>query len=234
MDSRFWMFFPYVPKFDWFSDFTEVHDSPVFMGNNNVCMIRGIGNIPLKLDNGTVILLTKVRYIPDLKRNLISLSMLDESGCTYSCKDGCLIVCKNNRPVLRGIKCHGLYVLCGCYFSDNSVNPNKKNTALISEKNNNAELWHMRLAHMSQQGMTALGKQGILKLNAVPALDFCETCILGKQTRLSFHKGTHLANNCLDYVHVDSWALQGSQLLVVIATFCLLLMIIVEKFGFVF
>ncbi|GAB2287662.1 hypothetical protein Dimus_037947 [Dionaea muscipula] len=198
--------FHMCPNLDWFVDFNEVHKSPVYMGDNNICMIHGIGNIPLKLNDGSVILLTKVRYIPNLKRNLISLSMLDETGCTYSAANGCLVVCKNNKPVLKGIKSHGLYVLCGSYYSENNkAAANELIIALISAKLHSAEKWHLRLGHMSQQGLKALGNQGILNYNTTPMSDFCETCILGKQTRLTFHKGTHLAKECLEYVHADLW-----------------------------
>ncbi|GAB2266514.1 hypothetical protein Dimus_037897 [Dionaea muscipula] len=58
---------------------------------------------------------------------------------------------------------------------------------------------------MSQKGLAALGKQGILKFSTPPTLKFCDTCVMGKQTRLCFDKGMHLSKNCLDYIHADLW-----------------------------
>ena len=59
---------------------TEYHDSDggrVMMGNNAMCKIIAIGNIRLKLCDGSIRELKQVRFIPDLKRNLIFLGMLD-------------------------------------------------------------------------------------------------------------------------------------------------------------
>ncbi|KAH9778870.1 Integrase catalytic domain-containing protein [Citrus sinensis] len=45
----------------------------VMMGNNVVWKVIGIGNVSLTLHDGTIWELREVRYVPDLKRNLISL-----------------------------------------------------------------------------------------------------------------------------------------------------------------
>lgn len=54
----------------------------VLMGNNLVCKVMGINTTSLKLADGVVTDLTQVRHVPDLKRNLISIGMLDQSSCT--------------------------------------------------------------------------------------------------------------------------------------------------------
>lgn len=43
-------------------------------------MVAGIGSVRLKLSNGSVKILLGVRHVPELKRNLISLGILDFSG----------------------------------------------------------------------------------------------------------------------------------------------------------
>ncbi|KAA0063883.1 Retrovirus-related Pol polyprotein from transposon TNT 1-94 [Cucumis melo var. makuwa] len=43
----------------------------------------GIGSVTLKFKDGIATLLRNVRYVPSLKRNLISLGMLDFIGCEY-------------------------------------------------------------------------------------------------------------------------------------------------------
>lgn len=45
----------------------------------------------------------------------------------------------------------------------------------------------------------------MLGKDRITPIDFCETCVLGKQHRGSFTKGTHLSKNCLDYLHADLW-----------------------------
>lgn len=66
------------------------------MGNNEACEIIGIGSISLKLKDRTVRLLRNVSHVPHLKRNLISLGMLDSLGCKYRGKKGCLEVLKDS------------------------------------------------------------------------------------------------------------------------------------------
>lgn len=50
------------------------------MGNNTICKVSGMGNVNLKVHDGTIRELKEVRYVPDLKKNLISLGMLDQIG----------------------------------------------------------------------------------------------------------------------------------------------------------
>lgn len=59
----------------WFENLTESKGS-VLLGNDQSCTVRGVGNIRLKLHDGSIKLLTQVRFIPDIKRNLIILYLL--------------------------------------------------------------------------------------------------------------------------------------------------------------
>lgn len=52
------------------------------LGNNIMCKVIGIDNVSLKLHDGTIRELKQVRHVPDLKRNFISLGMLDQIGCS--------------------------------------------------------------------------------------------------------------------------------------------------------
>ena len=36
-------------------------------------------------------------------------------------------------------------------------------------------------------------------------LEFCEECVIGKQTRVSFDEGKHDSKDVLEYVHSDVW-----------------------------
>jgi len=84
------------------------------MGNNQTCSVKGIGNITFKMHDNKLRVLTNVRYVPGLKRNLISLGTLDELGYSYTAENGFMHVFKNNDLILTGTKRHGLYVLNGC------------------------------------------------------------------------------------------------------------------------
>ena len=47
------------------------------MGDDSPCPIKGIGIVRIKMFDGVIRALGNVRYIPRLKKNLISLGTLD-------------------------------------------------------------------------------------------------------------------------------------------------------------
>ena len=49
----------------WFEDLKEISGS-VMLGNNQICSVKGVGSIRLKVENGCSILLKSVRYIPEV------------------------------------------------------------------------------------------------------------------------------------------------------------------------
>ncbi|KAH9647652.1 hypothetical protein KPL70_025267 [Citrus sinensis] len=69
--------FHMCPFKTYFSDYHDLDGGKVMMGNNAVCKVIGMGNVSLRLHDGTIWELREVRYVPDLKRNLISLGTTD-------------------------------------------------------------------------------------------------------------------------------------------------------------
>ena len=53
------------------------------MGNDVPCKIIRNGSVKIKMYDGVVRTLTKVRHVLDLKKNLISLSTFDVKGYQY-------------------------------------------------------------------------------------------------------------------------------------------------------
>lgn len=50
------------------------------MGNDQSCIVVGIGNIMIDFSYGTSRIIQGFKYVPSLKRNLISLGMLADEG----------------------------------------------------------------------------------------------------------------------------------------------------------
>lgn len=59
--------------------------------------------------------------------------------------------------------------------------------------------------YVSQRGLQELQKQGLLGEKHIRELSFCEDCILGKSTRVSFKAAIHQTKLVLDYIHSDLW-----------------------------
>ena len=52
----------------------------VYLADSSALDVVGMGNVRILLPNGSVWLLEKVRHIPKLRRNLISVGQLDDEG----------------------------------------------------------------------------------------------------------------------------------------------------------
>lgn len=61
-----------------FESLTLCYRGSVLLGNNKSC--KGIGTVRLKLHDGLEKVMQQVRYILELKWNLISLGMLETHG----------------------------------------------------------------------------------------------------------------------------------------------------------
>ena len=186
------------PEKSYFSDYHEYDGGRVLMGNNAVCKVIGMGNIHLKLHDGTVRVIKQVRHVPDLKRNLISLGMLDQIGCSIKLECGELKILNGSTLIMKGKRKNEVYVLDGEVVAGESSVSVKANTDIT-------RLWHLRLGHISLKSLKELEKQGVLGADKIEELDFCEDCVLGKSTRASFKKSVHKTKSILDYVHSDLW-----------------------------
>ncbi|KAH9782310.1 hypothetical protein KPL71_008845 [Citrus sinensis] len=181
-----------------FSEYQEYDGGRVMMGNNAICRVIRIWVIKLKLHDNSILELKQVRHVPDLKRNLISLGMLDQIGCVVKVEQGIMSVVKGSLVLLKGIRKNGLYVLEGTTV-----------TGMVSVSSSSSvdktRLWHLRLGHMSLRGFKELSKQGLLGSDTIGEMMFCEDCVLGKSTRTSFKSSVHTTRSILDYIHSNLW-----------------------------
>lgn len=149
------------------------------------------------MHDGVDRLLRNVRYVPKLKRNLISLGTLDADGYSFKSEHGQMKVTKGSLVVMKAIRKNSLYVLQGSTIIGGSAN--------VQAPINKARLWHLRLGHVSQRGLHELSKQGLLFGDDIQGLELCDSCALGKSKKVSFSQGKHTTNQPLEYIHSDIW-----------------------------
>ncbi|KAG8498263.1 hypothetical protein CXB51_007025 [Gossypium anomalum] len=115
--SEEWIFdsgytFHMSPNRDCFTTYEIVSKGVVLIGNNASCKITGVGTIKVKMFDGVVRTLRNVRHVPELKRNLISLSTLNSKGYRYTAESGVLKISKGSLVVMKWHrKTTNLYVL---------------------------------------------------------------------------------------------------------------------------
>lgn len=166
------------PNKDLFSTYEPVNCGNILMGNNVLCKVIGKGAIRIKMHDGMVRTLTDVRYVPNLKRNLISLGVLESLGCRYTAEGGVLKVLRNSLVVMKACRSRNLYILKG------STVTGTVDMSTFSELDT-TKLWHMRLGHMSEKDLSILSKRGLLDGQSTGKMKFCEHYVFGKQKKKS-------------------------------------------------
>ena len=83
-----------------------------------------------------------------------------------------------------------------------------RDTIAVTDVSTDTSLWHRRLGHMSEKGMKMLlSKRKLPELKSID-FDMCESCILGKQKKVSFLKTSRTPKGeKLELVHTDLWGL---------------------------
>ncbi|RDX88079.1 hypothetical protein CR513_30373, partial [Mucuna pruriens] len=147
------------------------------MGNDGVTKVIGVGDVCLQTNTGMQLWLRGVKHAPDVRFNLIFVHMLDDGGYDNHFGHGKWKLTKGNLVVARGEKISKLYWTKALVAKD-SVN------AMDME----ASLWHRRLSHISEKGLTCLAKKDMLPRLKNAELEKCSHCMAGKQTRVSFKK----------------------------------------------
>ncbi|GKC56778.1 putative RNA-directed DNA polymerase, partial [Tanacetum coccineum] len=157
--------------------------------------IAGIGDICLKFDTGMELVLHNVKHVLDMRLNIISTGLLDEDGYHNSSGNGLWKITLGSLVVARGKRESKLYM----------THPNISKSIVNAVDNDDmTELWHKRLGHMSEKGMSILSKKNVLSGMHDIKLKKCSHCLAGKQTRLAFKSHSLFRmENILDLVHSD-------------------------------
>ncbi|KAK2978837.1 hypothetical protein RJ640_030648 [Escallonia rubra] len=90
---------------------------------------------------------------------------------------GVMKVSKGAMVIMKGQKIGNLYKLIG-----NTVIGGASVSTHVGSSNDNSELWHKRLGHLSEGGMLELHKRKLLQ-GVKSCNDFCKFCVFGKHKR---------------------------------------------------
>ncbi|KAE8681319.1 hypothetical protein F3Y22_tig00111330pilonHSYRG00089 [Hibiscus syriacus] len=189
-----------TPNREWFLTYRPVNSGSVYLGDDRCCNIVVIGDVRIKMHDGSVRTLSGVLHIPDLKKNLISLGTLHKNGFIPKADEDreTIRIVKGALTVMKGKMTVGnIYRLLGSTVAGGVHS--------VESCDDTTKLWHMRLAHLSERGMAELHKRNLLHGVKSCKLDFCKYCVLGKQTKVRFKTAKHTTQGILDYVHSDVW-----------------------------
>ncbi|GKC28916.1 zinc finger, CCHC-type containing protein, partial [Tanacetum coccineum] len=163
----------------WFKTYESLNDGSILhMGNESTALVHGRSCVDLRFNSGKVVSLLNVLHVPNIRKNLVSSSVLNNCGYKQ--------VIESNKFVLSK---HGVLIgfgyLSNHMFRLNIVSDNIGLTFMSTSKLNDSILWHARLGHVHFKRMQDMSKDGL-----IPAFDMdtekCQTCMLSKITKKPF------------------------------------------------
>jgi len=95
------------------ANFEELDSGLISMGDGHTCRLVGKGTVRIKMYDGTLRELKKVRYIPSMTKNIISIGALEAKGLRGTLGEGVLRMSSGSLVVLKGIRRNNVYYLMG-------------------------------------------------------------------------------------------------------------------------
>jgi hypothetical protein len=171
--------------------------------------VEAVGDLPLELANGSILVLRDVLYVPSLQRNLISVSCLDNDGFDCHFGDGKCEIFHNKESVGLAFQKEDLYLL-SLRENVNSVSDMNENVSSSLNENRkqkrthdeSSKLWHCRLGHISRGRIERLVKNDILPPLEFSDLEQCRECIKGKYAK-KIKKNAKRSTGILQIIHTD-------------------------------
>lgn len=102
-----------TPHKHFFDYLHECDEGEVRLGDYSSLEIKGIGIVPFRMHDNKIRVLQLVRWVPDLKRNLLFESMFDDLHCHIHTHNGIINVTKNGNILIKSVKKNGLYHVMG-------------------------------------------------------------------------------------------------------------------------
>ena len=129
--------------------------------------------------DGVVRDLTDVRYVPQMKKSIISVGVVESKGLKVTMENDIVKITKRSMVVMKGARDINLY-----YLKNSTVTGVM--TVSVDLDEDATDMWHMRLDHAGEKSMQALAKQGLLKDAKTYNLEFHENCVLSKKIKIKF------------------------------------------------
>ncbi|GJR30802.1 zinc finger, CCHC-type containing protein [Tanacetum coccineum] len=179
----------------WFKTYESLNDGSILhMGNESTALVHGRGCVDLRFSSEKVVSLLNVLHVPNIRKNLVSSSILNNYGYKQ--------VIESNKFVLSK---HDVFISFGYLSNDmsrlNIVSDNTSSAFMSTSKLNDSILWHARLGHVHFKRMQNMSKDGL-----IPAFDMdterCRTCMLTKITKKPF-QNVKRETKLLELIHSD-------------------------------
>ncbi|MFC0539832.1 GAG-pre-integrase domain-containing protein, partial [Pelagicoccus mobilis] len=139
-----------------------------------------VGDVRLYFSSSKYLELEDVLYVPSFRRNLVSVSCLQNKGYSVSFK-GNVVIKRKSTFICDGRMLNGLYILNASLRDNSGTEVNNTSSHKRKEPSTNlTNLWHLRLGHIGVDRIQRLVKAELLSQDVSEAMSTCESCIEGK------------------------------------------------------
>ncbi|CAA0824983.1 Uncharacterized mitochondrial protein AtMg00300, partial [Striga hermonthica] len=171
------------------------------MGNSSSSDVAGVGIVVLKLTSGKELKLKDVLHVPNIRKNLVSGSLLVEHGFKLVFEAKKFILSKYGKFLGRGYLDNGLFKLNVMVVSRVTVsNDNENRTSVYIVEC--SDLWHIRLGHVNLNAIKRLMNLELIPNSKIESHKKCEICVEAKMAKLPFHS-VERNTEPLGLIHTD-------------------------------
>ncbi|KAH9680516.1 hypothetical protein KPL71_026569 [Citrus sinensis] len=141
---------------EWFHTYEPISGGSVYMGDDHALEIAGIGTVKIKMFDGTIRTIGGVRHVNGLKKNLLSLGQLDSHGYKTHVENGIMKIIKGALVLMKAEK-NGANL-----FMFKGETLQEADACVASNGEQSTMMWHLKLSHMSEQGLKILSERKLL------------------------------------------------------------------------
>ena len=131
----------------------------MILGDDHPYRVIGIGSIWMRMFDGMVRTLTNMKYVPNLKKNLVLSGYLERSGYNLnSCaRSGVLNISNGAMVVIRDRRMEN-----NLYRIEGSMVIGEFDIVTAQDQQGVHQLWNYRLGHIEDHKMKELSKYGLI------------------------------------------------------------------------
>ena len=172
------------------------------MGNGSLARVLGEGQVRLKLTSGNIITLDGVLHVPDIRKNLISASLLVQHGCKVVFKSNKVVITKNDNFIGKCYLYDGLFSLNVMDSDLNKITCYSFSTSSIANLEC-SNTWHGRLGHVNLNTIKRMMSLELIPKSVINLKKRCQVCVQAKQTKKPF-KSVERDTSLLQLIHSDT------------------------------
>ena len=176
------------------------------VGNGARVVVVAVGTYPIQLPSDFCLELRDCYCVPNVSRNLISISCLTQDDYEISFNKDHYTIYLKNKMITRDHLINSLYHLRA--DADELINLSEQTMSAIRSKRSNDEvnlkcIWHLRLGNIGEERINRLVKDSLLDSFLDESYPICESCLHKKMTKLSFVGHGERTPEVLALVHTD-------------------------------